>query len=129
MEEEYYEQEDKAEEDLDYEDDVPVEEPTQVDEYQAKHPGVWRCLGDLVEDHMSTDTETGETASLMQNILGIQGLEGSCEDDTKCPCSCRSERQHTVFSDDGRRSKGYSLTLHGHPAAQLRVRQVSAEGT
>ena len=108
MEEEYYEQEDDAEADLDYEDDVLVEEPTQVDEYQGKHPGVWRRLGDPVEDRMSTDTETGEMASLMQNVLGIQGPEGSCEEDAKHPSSRHSEHQHTAFSNDGRRSKGYS---------------------
>ena len=83
VEEEYYEHEAEAEEDLDYKDVEPTEEPTQVDEYEVKHPGVWRHLGDPAEDHMSTDTETDETASLMQNVLGIQGPEDSHEDDTK----------------------------------------------
>ena len=115
IEEEYYEQE----EELEYEDNKPAEEsPINIDECKAKCPGVWKRLGEPVDDCMSTDTETCETATLMKNVLGIQSPKGNCENDRRTPRSCRSDRQHTILSDNSRRSRGYSsdsLQTSSHP--------------
>ena len=46
----------------------------------------------------------------MENVLGIQGSEGTREADKRAGSSrsCRSDRQHTVLSNDSCRSRGYS---------------------
>ena len=102
IKEEYFEQQ---EEELDYEDNTPVEECEQVVEeveqvveidedeettvMEVKEPTVWKQLGDPVDERASTDTNTGEAVSLMESVLGIQSpkgghrsSEGSCH-----PCS------------------------------------------
>ena len=56
---------------------------------------------------MSTNTETGKMATLMESVLGIQSPEGNHEND-RAPRSCHSNQQHTILSDNSRRSRGYS---------------------
>ena len=107
VKEEYF----KQEEELDYEDNVPTEEqPVDVSEYKAKCPGIWNPLGEPVDDYASTDTKTSEMATLMENVLGIQSPEGTHEANGRGESSHshHSDQQHTVLSDDSRRSKGYS---------------------
>ena len=106
--EEYYKQQ---EEELDYEDDAPNEECKQVVEVneskqatdmEEKQPTV--RLGNPVNKRASTDIETGEAASLMESVLGIQSPEGGRHTDEEhvTSHSHRSNRQHTVLSDDNR---------------------------
>ena len=58
--------EEEYKEELDYEDNVPTEEQSaDVSRYKAKCPSIWKQLGEPVNGHTSTDTETGETATLM----------------------------------------------------------------
>ena len=99
------------EEELDYEDDRPTDKyPAYVSRYETKCPGIWKQLGEPVDGHASTDTETGETATMMENVLGIQSPEGTHGADKRAEGSrshC-SDRQHTVLSDDSHRSRGYS---------------------
>ena len=65
-------------EELDYEDDEPTDEqPTDVSPYIAKCPGIWNQMGVPVDRHANTDTETGETTAMMENILGIWGPKGT----------------------------------------------------
>ena len=105
IEEEYYQQE----EELDYEDNEPAEEsPINANEHKVKCPGVWKRLGDPVDDRMSTDTKTGETATLMKSVLGIQSPEANREGDERVSHSRCSDQQYTVLSNDSRRSRGYS---------------------
>ena len=97
IEEEYFKQEE--EEELHYEDNIPMEEqPIKVGRYKAKRPGIWKQLGEPVNSHASTHTETGKTATLMENVLGIKSPEGTREADRRGESSCRhrSDRQHTV---------------------------------
>ena len=103
--------EEEYEEELDYEDDGPTDEqPADISRYEAKCPGIWKQLGEPVDGHTSTDTKTGETAAMMENVLGIQSPEGTHGADEKAEGSCshRSDWQHTVLSNDSRRSRGYS---------------------
>ena len=103
--------EEEYEEELDYEDNVPMEEqPTNVSGYKAKRPGIWKQMGEPVDGHTSTDTETGETATLMENVLGLQSPEGTREANRRAGSSRshHSDQQHTVLSDDSCKSRGYS---------------------
>ena len=103
--------EEEYEEELDYEDDGPTDkQPADISGYEAKRPGIWKQLGEPVDGHASTDTETGETAAMMENVLGIQSPEGTHGTDEKAEGSRsrHSDRQHTVLSDDCCRSRGYS---------------------
>ena len=43
---------------------------------EEKQPTIWRWLGDPVDERASTDTKTGEAASLMESVLGIQSPDG-----------------------------------------------------
>ena len=111
VEEEYYEQQ---EEEFDYEDDVLTEKHEQVadvDESEVKQAAIWGQLGEPVDDRTSTDTKTGDTANLMESVLGIQSPEGGCEADERgiIQHSHHSNRKHTILSDDSRRSCGYSF--------------------
>ena len=99
------------EEELDYQDDRPTDEqPTDVSRYEAKRPGIWKQLGEPVDRHISTDTETRETAAMMENVLGIQSPEGThgADEKTEGSRSRHSDWQHTILSDDSHRSRGYS---------------------
>ena len=69
IKEEYIEQD----KELDYGDDAPMEDqPVGVDRNKVKCPSIWKWLGELVNNRTSTNTETGETAALMESVLGIQ---------------------------------------------------------
>ena len=96
VEEEYYEQ--QEEEELGYEDDAPneeckqdveVNESEQAADTGGKQPTIWRRLGDPVDERASTDTKTGEAASLMESFLEIQSPE---EHQTSGGRSHRSDR-------------------------------------
>ena len=101
----------KYEEELYYEDDGPTnEQPADVSGYKAKCPGVWKWLGELVDGHTSTDTKTGGTAAMMENILGIQSPKGTHGTNKRAggSHSHRSNQQHTILSDNSCKSRGYS---------------------
>ena len=59
-------------------------------------------VGNSIDKRASTDTKTGEAASLMESILGIQSPDGGCQTDKEhiTSCSHHSDCQHTVLSDD-----------------------------
>ena len=63
---------------------------------------IWGWLGEPLDERTSTDTETGEMANLMESVLGIQRPEGQCQtnEENVTQCSCISDCQHTVLSDD-----------------------------
>ena len=84
--------------------------PPNVSGYKAKCPGIWKRLGEPVDGRVSTDTETSEMATLMENILGLQSPEGTHEADRGAGSSRthHSDRQHNVLSNDSRKSRGYS---------------------
>ena len=132
VEETYYE---CGEEELDYNDDAPVEEdaPAQLDNQglddydntddeeeddhtvagsvrpqKGKDTLVWGRLGTSVGDRSTTDTETGETAELMQSVLLGSPQGDPIEEENNPRRSRRSDRESTVLSDSSRRSRGYS---------------------
>ena len=126
VEDTYYEQ---GEEELDYDDDVPVEEstPARLDDDNAddeeesaptntefvrpqkgKDAPVWGRLGTPVGDKSTTDTETGETAELMQSVLLGSPQGDPIEEEGRPSRSRRSDRESTVLSDSSRRSRGHS---------------------
>ena len=91
--------EEEYEEELDYEDDGPTnEQHADISGYEVKHPGIWKRLGEPVDGQASTDTETGETAALMENVLGFQSPEGihGADERAEGSCSHHSDRQHTI---------------------------------
>ena len=120
-----------GEEDLDYDDDAPVEEdtPAQVDDQEldedinaddeeeddhvtaeSVHPKkgkdapVWDRLGTPVGDRSTTDTETGETAELMKFVL-LGSPEGDpTNEESKPRRRRRSDKESTMLSDGSRRS-------------------------
>ena len=131
VEETYYEH---GEEELDYDDDAPVEEeaPAQIDDQEpdedvnvddgeegdhatagSVHPQkgkdapVWRRLGTPVGDRSTTDTETGETAELMKSVL-LGSPEGDPIEENRLRRSRQSDRESTMLSDGSRRSRGHS---------------------
>ena len=72
----------KQDEELDYEDDAPMEDqPVGVNKHKAKCPSIWKWLREPVDNRTSTNTETGETAALMESVLGIQSPEGTHQTD------------------------------------------------
>ena len=78
IKEEYIEQD----EELDYEDDALMEDqPVGVNRHKVKCPSIWKWLGEPVDNRTSTDTKTGETAALMESVLGIQSPEGTHQTD------------------------------------------------
>ena len=132
VEETYYE---RGEEELDYDDDAPVEEdaPAQLDDQEldedvnaddeeeddhaiagsvrpqkGKDAPVWGRLGTPVGDRSTTDTETGETAELMQSVLLGSPQGDPIEEENNPRRSRRSDRESTVLSDSSRRSRGHS---------------------
>ena len=44
----------------------------------------------------------------MENVLGIWSPKGKCENDGRTSHSRHNNQQHTVLSNDSRRSRGYS---------------------
>ena len=135
VEETYYEQ---GEEELDYNNDAPTEEdlpaqdggsrPGNEDEdvnadyeeeddhvaTESVHPKkgkdvpVWGRLGTPVGDRSTTDTETGKTAELMKSVLIASPDADATKEESEPRRSCRSDRESTVLSDGGRRSRGHS---------------------
>ena len=131
VEETYYEQN----EELDYDDDAPTEEVTparlegheldddanaddeeedapinaeSVRPCKGKDAPVWGRLGTPVGDRSTTDTETGETAELMQSVLLGSPQGDPIEEESNPRRSRRSDRESTVLSDSSRRSRGHS---------------------
>ena len=134
MEETYYVQ---GEEELDYDNDPPVEEDMVVRDAddnpgdedddkgeddladdndaaesirpkEGKDAAVWGRLGTPVGDRSTTDTETGETTNLIKSVL-IRSPDGDqTTGKDESRRSCRSDREPTVLSDSGRLSRGYS---------------------
>ena len=135
VEETYYEQ---GEEELDYNDDAPMEEdlpaqdggsrPGNEDEdvnaddeeeddhvaTESIHPKkgkdapVWGRLGTPVGDRSTTDTETGETAELMKSVLIGSPDADTTKEESEPRRSRQSDRESTILSDDGRHSRGHS---------------------
>ena len=132
VEETYYEQ---GDEELDYDDDAPAEEttPAQLDDHEqdddvnaddeeedaptntesvrprkGKDAPVWGWLGTPVGDRSTTDTETGETAKLMQSVLLGSPQGDPIEEESNPRRSQRSDKESTVLSDSSHRSRGYS---------------------
>ena len=135
VEETYYE---RGEEELDYDDDAPVEEdmpaqddgsrPGNEDEdvntndegeddhvatesvrpKKGKDAPVWGRLGTPISDRSTTDTKTGETAKLMESVM-IGSPDGyPTNEESKPRRRSRSDRESTVLSDGGRCSRGHS---------------------
>ena len=132
IEETYYE---RGEEELDYDDDAPVEgdAPAQLDDQEldedantddkeeddhaiagsirpqkGKDTLVWGRLGTPVGDRSTTDTETGKTAELMKSVL-LGSPEGDpVKEENKPRRSQQSDKESTVLSDGSRRSRGHS---------------------
>ena len=119
VKETYYE---RGEEELDYDDDAPVEEdaPAQLDNQgldnydnadeeeeddhtiarsvrpqKGKDTLVWGRLDTPVSDRSTTDTETGETAELMQSVLLGSPQGGPIEEENNPRRSRRSDREST----------------------------------
>ena len=132
VEETYYEH---GEEELDYDDDTPVEEdaPAQLDDQEldedvnvddeeeddhaiagsicpqkGKDALVWGRLGTPVSDRSTTDTETGKTAELMQSVLLGSPQGDPIEEENNPRRNRRSDRESTVLSDSSRQSRGHS---------------------
>ena len=121
--------EEEYEEELDYEDDEPTnEQPANISRYKAKCPGIWNQLGDQVHGHVSTDTETSETATMMENVLGIQSPEGAHGTNKRAggSNSYSSDWQHTVLSDAS--LEATDLTPPDHQVTRLAAKQVSVVG-
>ena len=131
VEETYYEQ---GEEELDYDDDAPAEEATpahsddntddsddadgreenaateneSVRPRKGKDAPVWGRLGTPVGDRSTTDTETSETAELMQSVLLGSPQGDPIEEESNSRRSRHSDKESTVLSDSSRRSRGHS---------------------
>ena len=84
------------------------ESPININKHKTKCLGVWKWLGEPVDDCTSTDTKDGEMATLMENVLGILSPKGNCENNGRTTRSFHSDQQHIILSDDSRRSRGYS---------------------
>ena len=128
----------RGEEELDYDDDAPVEEEMAVQDddsdpgdedkdgnaddegeddvaatgsvrpKKGKDAPVWGRLGTPVGDKSTTDTETGETAEMMKSVL-IGSPDGNqTAEKNESRRRSRSDRESTVLSDGGRRSRGHS---------------------
>ena len=89
---------------------------------QKERAPVWGRLGMPLSEKDTTDTETGETTTLLGSNT-IQSPEGGQGDEEEPPrWSHRSDKQSTVLSDEGRRSRGYSS---GHLASRQAPRAVN----
>ena len=127
----YYEQ---GEEELDYDDDTPIEKdtPAQLDDQEldedinaddeeedghtiarpihpqkGKDAPLWGRLGTPVGDRSTTDTETGEAAELMQSVLLGSSQGDPIEEESNPRRSQCSDRESTMLSDSSRRSRGH----------------------
>ena len=128
----------RVKEELDYDDDAPVEEDMPVreddqrpdnsdgdvnadDEEEGDHVAtksvcpkkgkdapVWGRLGTPVGDRSTTDTETGKTAKLMKSVLLGSPDGGPITEESKPRRSRQSDKESTVLSDGSRRSRGHS---------------------
>ena len=75
---------------------------------KGKDAPVWGRLGTPVGDRSMTDTETGETADLMESVV-LGSPDGDPSNEESPPSrSRRSDRESSILSDNNRRSRGYS---------------------
>ena len=98
-------------------DDEGEDAPTNTESMRprkGKEAPVWERLGTPVRTAtpersiVSTDTETGETAELMQSVLLASPQGDLTEEECNPRRSRRSDKESTVLSDSSRRSRGHS---------------------
>ena len=91
--------------DVDNADDEEENAPTNnesVRPRKGKDAPVWGRLGTPVGDRSTTDTETGETAELMQSVLLGSPQGDPIEEESNPRRSRRSDKESTVLSDSSR---------------------------
>ena len=75
---------------------------------KGKDAPVWERLGAPVGDRSTTNTETGETAELMKLVLIGSPDADTTKEESEPRRSHRSDRESTVLSNGGWRSRGHS---------------------
>ena len=109
-----HEQDNNTDDDVNADDegeDAPTDTES-VHPCKGKDAPVWGRLeipvGMATPERSTTDTETGETAKLMQSVLLGSPQGDPIEEESSPKRSQRSDKESTVLSDSSRRSRGYS---------------------